>query len=220
MKVGTDGVLLGAWTPVSGCRRALDIGTGSGLIALMLAQREPILSVLGIDVDASAASQAAENFAASPWPEQLRAKHCSLQALTGDDRLLGSFDLLVSNPPYFVDSLKNPDEQRRAARHADTLRLDELMACSARLLASDGTLALILPADQEEQAVARAAGYGLIPYRITHVRTRAHKPAKRVLLAFSRQIRVLQTDEFVLTDNDNAPRSEAYQNLCKDFYLA
>ena len=170
MKVGTDGVLLGAWAPVpavstqpSACK-ILDIGTGSGLIALMLAQRCPEAQIDAIDIDQQACEQAAANFAASPWAERLHATHCPLQQLANNSLFaeggLSSvsasvnqpkavYNLILSNPPYFVDSLMNPDAARCTARHNDTLPFGELIACSTRLLAPNVRLWVVLPADAE-----------------------------------------------------------------------
>ena len=138
MKVGTDGVLLGAWCPlmqlrsseVEEGRKVLDIGTGSGLIALMLAQRLPKAQITAIDIDTDAVEQATYNFSISPWSERLDCQQTALQDLAGE----GIYDLIVSNPPYFQDSLKNPDNQRAIARQTDTLSYHELLTDSDRLL--------------------------------------------------------------------------------------
>ena len=225
MKVGTDGTLLGAWTPVEQAQNGtiLDVGTGSGLIALMLAQRCPEATILGIDADEAATKQAMDNFARSKWSDRLTAKHLSLQQLAQDETYSASFDLIVSNPPYFVDSLKNPDATRRTARHTDSLSYAELLDCSQRLLKPDGTLALILPAEAEQTLLTLASQHELFPYIVTHVHTRAHKPAKRILLALSykpnRSYMSYRTNELILQDENGTPRSAAYQSLCKDFYL-
>ena len=273
MKVGTDGVLLGAWAPLpegllrgvpngeeklrkvekgeERFRKVLDVGTGSGLIALMIAQRMEDALVLGIDVDEGAVRQAEANFAASPWAKRLQVQQLSLQELAADESRWGTFDLIVSNPPYFVDSLKNPDAGRRLARHTDTLSLEALIAGAARLLTQDGTLALILPAEAEQRLIRIAKENTLSPYYITRVHTREGKPAKRVLMALASHSSALtgtspitggelsaatptlgedlsaatsnagewRCDTLVLQDNSGAPRSAAYQNLCRDFYL-
>ena len=252
MKVGTDGVLLGAWAPLpegllrgvpngeEKLRKVLDVGTGSGLIALMIAQRMEDALVLGIDVDEGAVRQAEANFAASPWAKRLQVQQLSLQELAADESRRGTFDLIVSNPPYFVDSLKNPDAGRRLARHTDTLSLEALIAGAARLLTQDGTLALILPAEAEQRLIRVAKENTLSPYYITRVHTREGKPAKRVLMALASHSSALtgtspitggelsaatsnagewRCDTLVLQDNSGAPRSAAYQNLCRDFYL-
>ena len=237
MKVGTDGTLLGAWAPVEHVQNGsvLDVGTGSGLIALMIAQRCPEASVLAIDSDEAAARQAAENFACSPWPTRLRAEHLSLQELAENGSFAHSFRLIVSNPPYFTDSLKNPDAGRRAARHNDSLSFAELLDGCSRLLREDGTLALILPAEEEECILSLAAAHDLTPYKITRVHTRAHKPAKRVMLALANKNNggpskspllggldnreLNRTNTLILQDESGTPRSAAYQSLCGDFYL-
>lgn len=224
MKVGTDGTLLGAWAPVEQAQngRILDIGTGSGLIALMLAQRCPEATILGIDADEAAAGQAQDNFSASKWANRLQSRHITLQDFALDEANLGTFNLIVSNPPFFVDSLKNPDAGRRTARHTDSLSFAELLDCSHRLLAPDGTLALILPAEAEQTIISLAADLNLAPYSITRVHTRANKPAKRILLAFTNKANwanSLTPSTLLLQDESGAPRSAAYQALCQDFYL-
>ena len=139
MKVGTDGVLLGAWAEVRpGDRRMLDVGTGTGLIALMLAQRSAA-RITAVDVDAECATQAAENFAASPWADRLDAVAVAVQRYDPVER----FDLIVSNPPYYVDSLLSPDEGRNTARHAAGLPFGELAAAVVRLLAPGGSRAAL-----------------------------------------------------------------------------
>ena len=219
MKVGTDGVLLGAWAPADDSSRVLDVGTGSGLIALMLAQRCPKAKITAIDIDPSAAQQAAKNFATSPWSERLTAGHCSLQAFASTPENNHAYQLIVSNPPYFADSLKNPDAGRKTARHTDSLSFAELIDGCCRLLTDDGTLAFILPADEEAQLLGLAAQHKLIPYHITRVRTRTGKPVKRVMIAWSFKEKDCLTEELELIDASGTPRSAAYQNLCKEFYL-
>ena len=209
MKVGTDGVLLGAWAEpaVSKVRPAsafsiLDVGTGSGLIALMLAQRlqtSPLPSpkerekgfrIDAIDIDEAAVEQAAENFRSSPWSEHLHAFHARLQDWqiehrTSSPRTL-PYSLIVSNPPYFRNSLKNPDKALELARHTDTLSYTELLHHSARLLREDGRLCLILPAEAEEEVCVLAAQEGFVLTRVTRVYSKVSKPARRVLLAFEK----------------------------------
>ena len=141
MKVGTDGVLLGAWAEVRpGDRRMLDVGTGTGLIALMLAQRSAAW-ITAVDIDVECATQAAENFAASPWADRLDAVSVAVQRYDPVEK----FDLIVSNPPYYVDSLLSPDEGRNTARHAAGLPFGELAAAVVRLLSPGGRFALVLP---------------------------------------------------------------------------
>ena len=208
MKVGTDGVLLGAWAPLGS--RILDVGTGSGLIARMLMQRCPEAEVEGIDIDEATVAQAKEN--------GVRAFQARLQDWKSD--IGDCYDLIVSNPPYFQNSLKNPDRGRELARHTDSLGYEELIAHSARLLKEEGQLALILPAEAEEEIRNLAARYSLFPTHITRVYSKETKPARRVLLAFSRKNSIvgLIEDSLVLED-EKGGRSAAYSKLCEEFYL-
>ncbi len=215
MKVGTDGVLLGAWAPVSKFKiqnskfKILDVGTGSGLIARMLMQRCPEAEVEGIDIDEAAVEQAREN--------GVKAYCARLQEWQG------SYDLIVSNPPYFQNSLKNPDEGRKTARHTDTLSYAELVKHSARLLKEDGQLAVILPAEAEAEVRQLAAAERLYLTRATRVYSKESKPVRRVLLCFAKlkiedfKFQILE-DALVLED-EKGGRSAAYSELCKDFYL-
>ena len=208
MKVGTDGVLLGAWAPLGS--RILDVGTGSGLIARMLMQRCPETEVEGIDIDEAAVAQAKEN--------GVRAFQARLQDWKSD--IGNCYDLIVSNPPYFQNSLKNPDRGRELARHTDSLGYEELIAHSARLLKEEGQLALILPAEAEEEIRNLAARYSLFPTHITRVYSKETKPARRVISAFSRKNSIvgLIEDSLVLED-EKGGRSAAYSKLCEEFYL-
>ena len=224
MKVGTDGVLLGAWCPLPSKKprrvRVLDIGVGSGLIALMLAQRlhqrEDLFSVLGIDIDCDAIEQSHINFQQSPWKDSLTSQACRLQDMQAEH----AFDLIVSNPPYFQDSLKNPNAQRATARHTDTLSYAELIAHSARLLQEDGILALVLPIEAEQEILTLAADHGLHPTHITYVHSKPSKPAKRLLIALSpiSDSRRPMTETMYI-ESENTPRSDEYKELTKDFYL-
>lgn len=228
MKVGTDGTLLGAWASHPSPHTILDIGTGSGLVALMLAQRYEEAQIVGIDIDLPAAEQAAENFAASPWGGRLQAQHASLQEWRHAG---GPYDMIVSNPPYFVDSLKNPDQGRRTARHTDTLPFETLIEAASAMLAADGVLALILPTEAEERIVACAQKAHLSISRITRIYTREGKASKRFLIemradAVAGNVAEERTsasagkeDSLCLMGNDGAPRSAAYQALTNDFYL-
>lgn len=248
MKVGTDGVLLGAWAPVclqqspitihqspisnhQSPFRVLDIGTGTGLVALMLAQRCPGAQIDAIDIDADAVAQAQENFLRSPWADRLTAHHSSLQewgetkvsvpSLVGRVRERLTYSLIVSNPPYFQNSLKNPDAGRQTARHTDTLSYAELFHCAAELLPTHGQFAVILPAEAEEEACRLAAAEGLTLARLTRVYSKESKPARRVLMAFQPSAAANQPPQIsrlVLEDNQGG-RSAAYQQLAQDFYL-
>ena len=218
MKVGTDGVLLGAWScreHIESASRAtreqlenfLDVGTGSGLIALMLAQHFPKAHIDAIDIDEGAVQQAREN-----------GVHASLSRL--QDWQSEPYNLIVSNPPYFQNSLKNPDEGRKTARHTDTLSYKELIDHSVRLLANDGQLAIILPADAEGEVRQLAAAAGLYPAHITRVFSKENKPARRVLMAFSHSpLAISPIEDSLILEDEKGGRSAAYSELCKEFYL-
>ncbi|MBR6116181.1 MAG: methyltransferase [Paludibacteraceae bacterium] len=219
MKVGTDGVLLGAWTPVpiaDGTQvvRILDVGTGCGLIARMLMQRCPEAEVEGIDINEAAVEQAREN--------GVKAYCSSLQEWQIVNRKSSnrkSYDLVVSNPPYFRNSLKNPDAGRQLARHTDSLSYEELFLHSRRLLAPNGQLALILPAETEAEVIELATQHSLYCTRMTRVYGRAGKAAKRILLLFGpEKINVPETDTLVLESTDGG-RSPQYSALAQEFYL-
>ena len=215
MKVGTDGVLLGAWAGI--CpddHRALDVGTGTGLIALMLTQRSPALAVQAIDIDPAAAEEAAANFAASPWANRLAALPISLQSFISESEAPASrtFDLIVSNPPFFKASLKAPDAQRSAARHDDTLPPAELIAAARRLLAPNGRLAVIYPPEEARAFVVEAEAAGLYLSRLTRVISVAGQPPKRHLMEFSRSAGMPAFDDLVID-------SPEYRSLPGAFYL-
>ena len=218
MKVGTDGVLLGCWCPTShltldiGHLRILDVGTGSGLIARMLMQRIPEAEVEGIDIDEAAVEQARGN--------GVKAHVARLQEWQG-----GPYDLIVSNPPYFQNSLKNPDKGRELARHTDSLSYEELVKHSARLLKADGQLALILPAEAEKEVRELAERYSLYCTRVTRVYSKESKPVRRVMMSFLRYTGITEyrdTDtikDVLVLEDEKGGRSAAYSELTKDFYL-
>ena len=216
MKVGTDGVLLGAWAGVRPSdRRMLDIGTGTGLIALMLAQRSPEASVTGVDIDD--VSQARENADASPWGGRVAFERCPVQEFAAPE----PFDLIVSNPPFFVDSLTCPDEGRTAVRHAVHLPYDELRDAVLRLLAPAGRFAVILPTAEAARFLAVCAGR-LALVRRTDVRITPRRPAKRALMEFVRAedaAPVPETSELVVGTGEHECYTPEYRALTRDFYL-
>lgn len=236
MKVGTDGVLLGCWCPISNLQspisnlqspifKCLDIGTGSGLIALMLAQRCPEAEITAIDIDPDAVAQARENFAASPWADRLHVAQSSLQEWQMGNGKCGNdkwYDLIVSNPPYFTASLKNPDAARCAARHNDTLPFSMLIAQSARLLAPDGILALIVPTEAESELQSLAREQGLHCTHCCYVHPKPGRHAKRVMLAWKHAVASAingGSTEHLTLEDDHGARSDEYNQLTKDFYL-
>lgn len=229
MKVGTDGVLLGAWAQ-GGCR-ILDIGSGTGLISLMMAQRFPEAEVVGIDMDADACGQARENVMASPFRYRVEIECCRLQDFGGTSetaeasetaeglQAAGVFDAIVSNPPFFVDSLKNPDSKRAVARHTDSLPFRDLFAGVKRLLSDEGVFSAIVPAEVVEQFVAESCMLGFYLIRKCGVKTVERKQPKRFMLSFAKH-RILPYEECVKTMMDSqGNRSEWYRKITEEFYL-
>lgn len=230
MKVGTDGVLLGAWA--EGGQRILDIGSGTGLISLMMAQRFPEAQVWGIDIDPDACMQARENVAASPFADRVGIACCALQNLSEEHLVRGSeeliemkegegnlFDAIVSNPPFFVNGLKNPDSKRAMARHSDSLPFPVLMKGVRQWLSDEGVFSAIVPADVLESFVSEAYCSGLSLVRQCGVKTVERKQPKRYLVAFSkRRAGMLDKCTEIMTDSEGN-RSEWYAKITEEFYL-
>ena len=216
MKVGTDGTLLGAWAAApSGQCRILDIGTGTGLIALMMAQRYPEAEVTGIDIDEDAVAQADENVRLSPFSERIRI--CHLDILNFADTI--GFDAIVSNPPYFVDSLACPDDQRTIARHAVSLTYEQLMHQAYHLLKDEGRFSVVVPSDCRAKIEAAACLEGFFTTRVCLIKTTPRKQPKRQLIEFQKHpVSELDISEGVIEVSPNV-RSEWYQQLTKEFYI-
>lgn len=214
MKVGTDGVLLGAWCPVEGARRVLDVGTGCGVIALMVAQRNNDAVIDAIDIDHDAIDEATLNFANSPWGERLTA----IEGNFNDLNTAVGYDLIVSNPPYFTDSLLPPDEARTLARHSRSLTYRQLIDGAARLMSDEGTLALISPCDAEGEIIEASAFASLPVRRLTRVIPVEDAPAKRTLWLLSRREVPYLEDTLTIAHHDDTFTSE-YVALTGAFYL-
>ncbi|MBR2114473.1 MAG: methyltransferase [Prevotella sp.] len=208
MKVGTDGVLLGAWA--HGGLSVLDVGTGTGIIALMMAQRYPDAQVLGIDIDEGAVRQATANIQASPFIHQIHIVQTKVQEM--DESYAGCFDAMVSNPPFFIDSLQAPDHQRSVARHTETLTYADLMKAARRLLGNDGELSVIVPFDYRRRMDDEAIFQSFFPSRVCAIKTTPTKPVRRYLLAYKKQPCPCEQTELVIGD-------EQYTLLTGDFYL-
>ena len=212
MKIGTDGVLLGAWVGCQTAERVLDIGTGTGVIALMIAQRSAAQHIVGIDIDSGAAACAAANFQASPWAPRLEATEGAVQNFAAE-----RFDLIVTNPPYFTDSLLCPDARRSVARHTTELSFEQLDSSVCRLLTEEGRFALILPTEQMEAYLALTA---LNLVRRCDVSTKPNVPPKRTMVELSPQPcdEVEHTTLTIDTEVHGIYTAE-YRELTKDFYL-
>lgn len=213
MKVGTDGVLLGAWARVEHCHHILDAGTGTGLVALMTAQRSTA-HITAIDLDTNAVAQATENAASSLWKERIQVMEADMRSLES----VQLFDAILCNPPFFENSLKCPDAARTMARHADTLSFDELARSAARLLAPEGELSVVIPYDRATDMTVSAACYGLFASRQTIVTPLEGGKPKRILMAFTRQGIPHPPYTLYIKDMQHNYTPE-YIELVKDFYL-
>ncbi|MBK5719492.1 methyltransferase [Dysgonomonas sp. Marseille-P4677] len=216
MKVGTDGVLLGAWTNIDNCERALDIGTGSGLIALMMAQRNNKLSIDAIDIDNCAFEQAKDNIKLSPFANQIDCINNSLQEL--QIRPSKKYDIIVSNPPFFIQSLKSPKQERTIARHTDTLSAEELVRISSTLLNRNGKISVIYPFSYKNSLLNIAKEYNLFVTRITTVYPTPTSLPKRILMEISNMATPLVESELII-EKERHIYSDAFIELVKDYYL-
>ena len=215
MKVGTDGVLLGAWASVERARRILDIGTGTGLVALMLAQRSlPDAKIVALEIDEAAAGQARENVARSPWQERIEVVQADFKKHRSSDK----FDVIVSNPPYFVDSLECSDRQRTAARHNNSLSYEDLLEGVSGLLTENGFFTVVIPADVAERVKKIASIKKLYAVRQLNVITKPGGIPKRVLITFSFSNQECIVEE-LLTELARHQYSEEYMTLTRDYYL-
>lgn len=215
MPVGTDAVLLGAWTRTEGAGSILDIGTGSGVIALMIAQRSGTSAVIdAIEPEKSAASEAGRNFEASPWAARLTLQTARLQDFTPPYR----YDLILTNPPYFANSLLPPDATRQRARHTFTLPHEILLEKVSNILSVDGRFAMILPASGAAGFIARARSFSLFPSRQCEFRSRSAKPPERMLLEMTFHDGTVQHEGLVLYKDDHH-WSDHYWLLTRQFYL-
>lgn len=212
MKVGTDGVLLGAWA--RGGKRILDVGTGSGLIALFMASRFKNAKITAIDIDKMACEQASDNINKSTFSRQISVIETPLQ-----DFNIGNFDAIVCNPPFFEKSLRNNDDRKTIARHTDTLPFHDLFSCVARLLTDDGELSLVIPAFHLENFNLQAAYSGMFPSRAYAIRTLPDKPVSRMLLAYTKHPADNIETETVTLNNTDMTRSDWYKELTAKFYL-
>lgn len=217
MKVGTDGVLLGAWVNGKGVERILDVGVGSGLISLMLAQRFSTTNVLGVDIDAAAVEQARENFLRSPFAERLEADVCDFRTLPHLP-WAGKRLLIVSNPPFFTEDTLAPDAARATARSSCSLPFDLLIKNASALLDVQGRFAVIIPYVRVSDFVLTAAAHGLYLQRRCDVQTSPRKPVKRTLLEFEKHTGTTSFETLCLHNADGS-LSEAYRELTADFYL-
>jgi len=218
MKVGTDAVLLGAWVNPNGAKNILDIGTGTGVIALMLAQKSNA-EIDAIDIDENSCMQAKENINLSSWKNRIDVIHSSAQEYS--ERAIKKYDLIVSNPPYFESSTKALGEKRTMARHNDMLPYCELLSSVLNLLDKKGKFCVILPFKEAEQLREMATGKKLFLTKMTRVKTRADKATdKRLLMQFEFEQKSFSENSVTIEKDERHDYSEEYKELTKDYYLA
>ncbi len=214
MRVGTDAVLLAAWARCNEASRILDVGTGTGVIALICAQRNLRAVIEAIEIDEGSAEDAKENFTASPWSDRLRIHWGDYRKITSTDQ----FDFIISNPPYFTDSLRPTNPTRNTARHDDSLPAEAFIQKTKTLLSAHGRLAIILPTNALERWVKEAGTIGLKPDRICTVHTLAYKSASRVMVEFAFHFPNEPIMESILIEKSPGEKSEAYKLLVREYY--
>ena len=215
MKVGTDAVLLGSWVNPSGAYRILDIGTGSGLIALMLAQKSSC-NIDAVDIDENACLQARENFRISPWFLRMHVFHQSFQELARQSNLI--YDLIVSNPPYFHHASKPSGESRLNARHNDLLAFTELIEGVKKILHPEGKFYLILPTKEGMEFMDLSQNSGLFCTHLVKIRTKPNKAEKRLIMEFSKEFGTVTEEELIIQNEDNS-FTQQYIDLTFDYYI-
>lgn len=217
MKIGTDGVLLGAWTPLENTPYSImDIGTGTGIIALMLAQRSNAEQIDAMEIDDDAYEQAVDNFENSPWGDRLFCYHAGLDEFL--EELEDEYDIIVSNPPFYTEDYTSGDDQRDKARFTASLPFEDLVEAAALLLSDNGIFSVIIPFKEEDNFVAIARDLDLFPFKITRVKGTPTTDIKRSMIAFSRDEREIATDELIIETARHEYTPE-YIALTKDFYL-
>ncbi|MDT0643412.1 methyltransferase [Zunongwangia sp. F363] len=219
MKVGTDGVLLGAWSSLEHHPESiLDVGTGTGLIALMMAQRSEAFLIDALEIEENAYEQAVENFEASDWGDRLFCYHAAFDEFVEEMQEEEKYDLIISNPPFHSEDYKTGNETRDQARFAEALPLPELLEGASLLLSENGHLDFIIPFSEEEKAVRIAATYQLFPRKITRVKGNAQSAIKRSMLSFSFHKTETQEDELIL-EISRHNYTEEFKKMAAPFYL-
>jgi len=217
MKIGTDGVLLGAWCDVSICQTALDIGTGTGVIAIMLAQRTQA-TIYGVEINKAAYEQAKRNMAMSPWAKRLQVMHGDIQEIA--HKLNPSFDLIVSNPPYFSGGTQSPNPQKNGIRHTLTLTHANLLRICSQLLSNSGKICVILPYYEGMRTIELAKSYKLYCTKITFVKSRINQAPERLMLQFEKKAANKKNEnELIIYKGTQREYTFDYKQLTRDFYL-
>lgn len=218
MKVGTDGVLLGAWATIAHDPQAiLDIGTGTGLIALMLAQRCEAPQIDAIEIDSLAYEQAVENFENSPWNNRLFCYHADLEHFAHE--MDDEYDLIVSNPPFYSENYKTGDPKRNQARFQHALPFELLIEAVDYFLSEKGVFCVIVPAKEEEKIIQIAAEFHIFPLKVTRVQGNYKSEIKRSLLAFTRNLIAKIPLDVLVLESERHTYTDDFKELTKNFYL-
>ncbi len=217
MKVGTDGVLLGAWATCNHAKTILDVGTGTGLIALMCAQRNNVAQVDAIEIEGKACIQAKKNVKNSPWRERIEVIHDSLQNYS--KICSKKYDLIISNPPFFNNSLKNNCQQKSLARHTDSLNYIDLIKGAKQLLSDNGVFSVVLPFDVKDTFEEMAMSNQVFLNRILKVKPTPSKQEKRILMELSLQKQTLKEEVMIVEEFGRHGYSDSYKKLTQDFYI-
>jgi tRNA1Val (adenine37-N6)-methyltransferase len=218
MKIGTDGILLGAWANLKDPYSILDIGAGTGIIGLMMAQRSNAGLIDALELDEDAYEQCVDNFENSKWGDRLFCYHASLDEFAEEMKEEEKYDLIISNPPFYVEDYKTENESRNLARFTDSLPFEELAELSSGLLSDEGELAVIIPYSEEVNFLKIAKSVNLFPNKITRVRGTVNTPLKRSLLQLSFSEVKVQESELTI-EISRHQYTEEYRELVKDFYL-
>ena len=218
MKIGTDGVLLGAWCPIDNNPFSiLDIGAGTGILSLMLAQRSNAEQIDAIEIDEEAYEQCVENFESSPWPDRLFCFHAGLDEFVEEPE--DEYDLIISNPPFYSEDFKTENEQRDLARFQDALPFEDLVEAASLLLSENGIFSVIIPFKEEEKFITLSKNFDLFPLKITRVKGTPTTEIKRTLLAFSFTEKTNFPIDELIIETARHQYTEDYIALTKDFYL-
>ncbi|MBO7317696.1 MAG: methyltransferase [Bacteroidales bacterium] len=217
MKVGTDSVLLGAWASLPAQGHILDIGAGTGILSLMVAQRSHEAIITAIEIDPSASLQARENVARSPWPNRVSVVNEDFTRIANS--IEQPFNAIISNPPYFEQSLLSPDAARTTARHTTTLRYEDIFRLARAIITPDGNLSLVIPANLYQEVNRTAMLYGWGASRLTMVRTTPRKEPKRALCEWRRNHFTPCPEEVLTIHTATGKYSAEYMELTKEFYL-
>ncbi|MGO4818566.1 tRNA1(Val) (adenine(37)-N6)-methyltransferase [Flavobacterium sp. W22_SRS_FP1] len=218
MKIGTDGVLLGAWTPIENNPFSiLDIGTGTGIIALMLAQRSHAEQIDALEIDEEAYEQSVENFENSPWSDRLFCFHAGLHEFVEEPE--DEYDLIISNPPFYNEDYKTESKQRDMARFQDAMPFEDLIEAAALLLSENGVFSVIIPFKEEDTFLTLAKEYELYPLKITRVKGTPTTDIKRSLLAFGQTENIDITIDELIIETERHIYTPEYIALTKEFYM-